>query len=445
MREKKMADGGQRTAWWLRGNFAPVEKEVEAFDLEVAGALPPELSGVFMRTGPNPAREPTAHWFLGDGMIHGVRIERGKARWYRNRYVRTPLIERGISTRDPSVFGDKRASTGNTNIVRHAGRIFALEEAHFPYEIDADLATKGCVDFDGALKTALTAHPKICPETGEMLGFGYSFTPPFCVYHRFDRDGRLVQSEEIPVGGPVMMHDFCATRTRVVFMDLPIVFDMASAMQGGMPYKWSDDYPARLGVMPRDGTAKDLKWFSIPSCYVFHPLNAYDDAGAVVLDVARYEKMWVKGFDVPAHLHRFRLDLSTGVAKGEQIDDLPIEFPRVADSKAGLKHRYGYAITTHGDDEAGFNLGSEIVKFDVDNGSTAVARLGKGRFPSEAVPAAMGNGEDDGYLLSIVYDAARNASDFLVFEAKEIAKGPIATVALPQRVPFGFHGAWFGD
>ncbi len=398
-----------------------------------------------MRTGPNPAREPSAHWFLGDGMIHGVRLEKGKARWYRNRYVETPLRRKAVTTRDPAVFMDKTASTANTNIVRHAGRIYALEEAHFPYEISGDLETKGCVDFDGRLKTALTAHPKICPETGEMLAFGYGFMPPYCVYHRFDRDGRLVQSEEIPTGGPVMMHDFCATRSKVVFMDLPIVFDMASAMAGGMPYKWSEDYPARLGIMPRNGTAKDLKWFSIPSCYIFHPLNAYDDGDAIVLDVARYEKMWVKGFDVPAHLHRFRLDLKTGIAKGEDIDDLPVEFPRIRDDKAGVKHRYGYAITTHEDDEAGFNLGTRIVKFDVDKGETKIAELGKGRAPSEAVFAAAGNSEDDGYLLSIVYDAARNASDFVVLDAKDLAKGPVATVALPQRVPFGFHGAWFGD
>ena len=440
-----MADGAQLTPWWLNGNFAPVEKEVEAFDLPVTGALPLELTGVFMRNGPNPWREATAHWFLGDGMVHGVRLEKGKARWYRNRYVRTPLIEGGVSTRDPSVFGDKRASTGNTNIVRHAGRIFAVEEAHFPYEITGELETKGCEDFGGRLKTALTAHPKICPETGEMLAFGYSFMPPYLTYHRFDAQGRLVQSEEITIGGPVMMHDFCATRTNVIFMDLPIVFDMATAMQGGMPYKWNDAYQARLGVMPRTGGGKDVKWFDIPSCYVFHPLNAYDDGEAVILDVARYEKMWVKGFDVPANLHRFRLDLSSGAVTGETLDDHPIEFPRVRDEKAGLKHRFGYAITTHGDDEAGFNLGSEIVKFDLDRGETKVLALGKGRFPSEAVFASAGEGEDEGYLLSIVYDAARDASDLMVFDAADVTNGPVAAVALPQRVPFGFHGAWFAD
>jgi carotenoid cleavage dioxygenase len=155
--------------------------------------------------------------------------------------------------------------------------------------------------------------------------------------------------------------------------------------------------------------------------------------------------MWVKGFDVPAHLHRFRLDLKTGVAKGEQLDDLPIEFPRVRDERAGFKHRYGYAITTHEGDDAGFTLGTRIVKFDLDKGQSKVAELGKGRLPSETVFVAAGPGEDEGYLLSIVYDAARGGSDFIVLDAKNIEGGPIAAVALPQRVPFGFHGAWFAD
>ncbi|MEQ1929849.1 MAG: carotenoid oxygenase family protein [Parvularculaceae bacterium] len=440
-----MADGATRKSWWLEGNFAPVEREVEAFDLPVEGALPPELSGVFMRTGPNPARAESPHWFLGDGMIHGLRLENGKARWYRNRYVETKLRKENIAPRDPSIFMDKAASTANTNIVRHAGRIFALEEAHFPYEVTPELATTGAVDFGGKLKTAITAHPKICPETGEMLAFGYAFMPPFLTYHRFDAEGRLVQSEEIPVGGPTMIHDFCATRTRVIFMDLPIVFDMERAMAGDMPYRWSDEYPARLGVMPRNGTAKDLVWFPIPSCYIFHPLNAYDDGDAIVLDVARYETMWVKGFDTPAHLHRFRLDLKTGRAKGETLDDLPIEFPRIRESKAGLRHRFGYAITTHADDDAGFKLGTRIVKFDLDRGKTSVCELGRGRFPSESVFAAAGVDEDAGYLLSIVYDAARGGSEFIALDAGDIGKGPIARVPLPQRVPFGFHGAWFAD
>lgn len=438
-----MADGQDRAQWWLQGNFAPVEREVEAFDLKVEGALPPELSGLFLRTGPNPASAPSKHWFLGDGMLHGVRIEGGKAKWYRNRYVETARRKRAFNDIEGAL--DKTLSTANTNIVRHAGRILALEEAHFPYEVAGDLSTTGAVDFAGRLTTAFTAHPKICPETGEMLAFGYGFMPPYCVYHRFDRSGALVQSTEIPVKGPVMMHDFGVSRRHAIFMDLPMVFDMATAMAGGMPFNWSDNYPARLGVMPREGKSEDIVWFDIPPCYVFHPLNAFDDGSAVVLDVARYEKLWIKGFNHPARLHRFRLDLASGRVSGEDIDDRAVEFPRIADDRAGLKHRYGYAVSTHEKDAHGFVVGTRIVKYDVERGSAEIAELGAGRNPSEAVLARAGAGEDDGYVMAIVYDGPRGGSEFVVFDAKALAKGPVARVALPQRVPFGFHAAWFAD
>src|SRR5437763_902892 len=184
---------------------------------------------------------------------------------------------------------------------------------------------------EGELPPAFTAHPKSCPDTGEMLAFGYSFMPPFLTYYRFDREGRLVQSTEIPVGGPTMIHDFCTTRHYAIFMDLPIVFDMELAMKGTMPYRWSDTYPARLGVMPREGSADQIRWFEIAPCYVFHPMNAYDEENRIILDVARYERLWDKGWrDSRARLHRFTLDLDSGMARAQALDDRPTEVPRVA-------------------------------------------------------------------------------------------------------------------
>ena len=445
-----MADGAQlKTSWWLAGNFAPVDHEVEAFDLPVEGALPPELSGVFMRNGPNPASGPTPHWFFGDGMLHGLRIENGRARWYRNRYIETARRGRTFERSDASAMMDKTLSTANTNLVRHAGRILALEEAHFPYEVDADLATRGVVDFDGALKSALTAHPKICPETGEMMAFGYSFMAPNLVYHRFDKAGRLVQSEEIPVGGPTMIHDFCATRTRVIFMDLPIVFDLARAMKGEMPYRWSDDYPARLGVMARDGKAADIQWFDIAPCYVFHALNAHDDGARVVLDVARYATMWRDGFaDAPGLLHRYVLDPASGRATETVIDaGRSIDFPRVPDTRAGLPHRFGYALALADSDSGGGGaaFGTHIHKFDLASGAVTSCDFGQGRIPGEAVFAPAGAGEDSGYLMTIVHDEKTGVSEFAVMDATDMSKGPVARVALPQRVPYGFHAGWFAD
>ena len=444
LKETPRNETNRRAAWWLDGNFAPVTDEVEVFDLGIEGALPPELTGVYMRNGPNPKSGVTPHWFLGDGMLHGVRLEGGRARWYRNRYVRTPKFEAQTTAVDPADIMDRTKSSANTNIVRHAGRFLALEEAHFPYEVTRDLETIGPVDFEGKLATAFTAHPKFCPETGEMLAFGYGFMPPFLTYYRFDARGCLTQATEIPVGGPTMIHDFCATRTHTIFMDLPIVFDMDLAMKGTMPYRWSHSYRARLGVMPREGRADEIKWFDIAPCYVFHPMNAYDEGNKIVFDVARYERLWDKGWrDSRARLHRFTLDLDSGEAKEQQLDDRPIEFPRVTDANAGFRHRHGYAPVTPGENEENFALGSQLLKYDLQTGAAEVCHFGGRKRLGEFVHAANGGGEDGGWLMGFVHDDASNQSSFAVLDASDMK--PVATVPLPQRVPYGFHGNWFAD
>jgi carotenoid cleavage dioxygenase len=446
MEEDMLDEVESRTAWWLDGNFAPVRNETESFDLRIEGALPPELTGVYMRNGPDPKNGPTPHWFVGNGMLHGVRIESGKAAWYRNRWVQTPNLQPDGAGMDPAAMMDRTRSSANTNIVRHAGRFLALEEAHFPYEVTGDLETVGPQDFGGRLTTGLTAHPKLCPETGEMLAFGYGFMPPYLTYHRFDPQGRLVQSTEIPVGGPTMIHDFCVTRNHAIFMDLPIVFDMPLAMKGTMPFRWSDDYPARLGVMPRNGNAADLKWFDVKPCYVFHPMNAYDDGDTIVFDVARYDRLWDRGWkDSRARLYRWTLDLKTGRADEQRLDDRPIEFPRVADAKAGFKHRYGYAPTTPGEHEERFALGANLLKFDLQTGATESYDFGDGNHAGEFVHAAGEGGEDSGWLMGYVHHDNGGRSSFVVLNASNVKAGPVATVALPQRVPYGFHGNWFAD
>jgi carotenoid cleavage dioxygenase len=444
-----MANDLGKTAWWLDGNFAPVTDEVEAFDLSIEGALPPELSGVYMRNGPNPKHGASPHWFSGDGMLHGIRLEAGKAHWYRNRFVQTPKL--GAAPRppgtapDPEQMMDRTRSSANTNVMRHAGKIFALEEAHFPFEVTPELATKGYSDFAGKLTGPFTAHPKVCPVTGEMFAFGYSFAEPFLAYYRIDAAGELQQVETIPVGGPTMIHDFCVTASRVVFMDLPVIFDLELAMQGSMPYRWSDEYPARLGVMPRAGRADQLQWFDIPSCYVFHPLNAYDDGQRVVLDLARYDYLWDKTRKpARARLTRFEIDPAAASVTQRLLSDLPIEFPRVADAKTGLPHRYGYApaMQDHGQEIA--LASSELLKYDLKRGSVERFDFGAG-LPGEFVIASAQGGEDAGWLMGYTYDRETRQSSFAVFDATRLTKGPIARVGLPQRVPFGFHGNWFAD
>jgi carotenoid cleavage dioxygenase len=383
---------------------------------------------------------------MGDGMVHGIRIEDGKASWYRNRWVRTRALDEGAKLIGDDGSVDRTVAVANTNIIGHAGRIFALVESSFPTELTSELDTLGICDFDGRLQTAMTAHPKICPQTGELHFFGYGFMPPYLTYHRLDAGGALVQSEVIEVPGPTMMHDFAITERHVIFMDLPIVFDFERAMSGsGFPYRWSDDYGARVGVMPR-GSSNDVRWFEIEPCYVFHPLNAFTDGERVVVDVARYPHLWRGGPDsfTGAFLHRWTLDLASGNVREEGLDDRAIEFPRVDDRLNGRAHRYGYAV------HSGSGVGTQaaaLVKYDLRTGKAEVRDFGPRCAPGEGVfvPASDDAGEDEGFVLTLVYDGARNGSDFVILDANNFKAAHVATVALPQRVPFGFHGNWVAD
>jgi carotenoid cleavage dioxygenase-like enzyme len=431
----------------LTGNFAPISEEFTEFDLQVTGAIPPQLSGRFFRNGSNPKSGWSNHWFTGNGMVHGVELQGGKATWYRNRYVKTPLLENPDKPRiGPDGVIDRHLSCANTHVISHGGKILALEEGSFPFELTKELETVGAHDFGGKLESAMTAHPRICPETGELLFFGYSQLPPYLVYHRVSPDGKLVQSEEIDVKGPTMMHDWNITRNHVIFMDLPMVFDLALAAKGSMPIRWSDDYGARLGVMPRNGTNADVVWHEIDPCYVFHPMNAYEDGDDIVLDVARFEKLAFgpeDGEGTPAKLHRWTIDTAKGAVSGEPLDDRAADFPRVQDGVVGLKHRYGYMAGL--DAEVG-SLGASLYKYDLEKNSSQEHDL-RGCQAGEPVFAQSsdGDGEDEGWILTFSYDPTRDKSDLLIIDAQDFDKPPVARIHMPTRVPFGFHGSWIAD
>jgi carotenoid cleavage dioxygenase len=432
--------------FYLRDVHAPVHEEVEAFALPIEGALPPQLDGLFVRNGPNPGRGDPGHWFLGDGMLHGVDLSKGRANWYRNRYVQTRALRGEARYLDERGRVDFTAGVANTHVIEHAGRILALVENGLPWEVDRQLETVGLFDFERRLAGPMTAHPKLCAGTGELHFFGYHFAPPHLVYHRADAHGRLVESRPIGIPRPVMMHDFAITRDYVIFMDLPVVFSPASAARGGMPYAWSDEAGARLGFLRRgrDGgdSEGEVVWLDIDPCFVFHPMNACSEGERITLDVARYDDLWrstASRFGV-ARLHRYEIDLSTRRVREQPLDELGIEFPRVREDRTGLAHRFGYAVCTAATGTAGRGL----VRYDLQSGARDVFEGGDSLVPSEAVfvPAEPDGAEGEGWLLSYVFDRSLDRSDLAVFDATRIAAGPIARIALPQRVPMGFHGSW---
>jgi len=434
------------TPWFLNGNYAPVTEELTEFDLEVTGTIPSSLTGLYVRNGSNPAGDNPGHWFFGDGMVHGVRLDGGRAAWYRNRWVRTPKFENGLDIMDPECIFDPTASAANTHVLAHAGRIWALEEGHHPWEIGPELDTIGACDFGGKLTSAFTAHPKLCPETGELHFFGYGPTPPYLTYHVLDATGELVHSAEITVGRGTMMHDFMITREHAIFMDLPVVFDFGTA--GGPPIRWDDDYGARIGIMPRFGTNADIRWFEIDPCYVFHPMNAYVDGSTVVCDVGRHEHMWRRSMDdfPPSYLYRWTFDLDTGSVSETQLDDLSHAFPRVDDRVVGLRHRYGWGVAPR-EGTSVLDGAGVVVRYDLETGASARYDFGPSSVPAEFVfvndgPSA---GEDEGWLMGFVFDEVSAASDLVILDASAPGSQPVARIHLPQRVPYGFHGSWIAD
>ncbi|WP_329063792.1 carotenoid oxygenase family protein [Amycolatopsis sp. NBC_01480] len=427
----------------MTGGYAPVHDELTAYDLPVTGALPPELTGWYLRNGPNP-RKASAHWFTGEGMIHGVRLEHGRAAWYRNRWVRTESFDRPeavLYNADGS--RNLRNGEANTHVVNHAGRTLALVESSLPYEITRELETAGPYDFGGELADSMTAHPKICPETGELHFFGYgSLTAPHVSYYRADAAGNLVVKQPIDVPGLTMMHDFALTREHVVFFDLPVVFDRASVGRG-IPYSWNEAYGARLGVLRRDDPAGGVRWLAIDPCYVFHTLNAHDTAdGRIVLHVVRYDHMFAAGRPQPdGTLWRWTIDPVAGTVTEDHLDDRRAEFPRIDDRLAGADSRFGHLTASRGPEER-----SSLLRHDLHTGSVEEHRFETGRIPGEAVfvPADETPG-GAGWLLTYVYDATAGSSDLVVLDAQNVAAPPVATVHLPQRVPAGFHGNWLPD
>lgn len=429
--------------YWERGNLAPVFEEVPAFALPVEGAIPPELNGLYARNGANPREGHAGHWFMGDGMLHGVSLKDGRAEWYRNRWVRTPRFN-GAPSR-PGI-PDIRASTANTNVIAHAGKIMALVENALPMMMTRDLDTVGFHDYGGKLDTPFTAHPKICPTTGEMHFFGYGFMPPFLTYHAVDASGALLRSIPIPTKTPTMMHDFAMTSDHVIFMDLPVVFDMPAAQRGTMPFAWNDSYGARLGILKRGAGIESLHWVEIDPCYVFHVANAFEEAdGTIVIDVAWYKELWRGGpsatsFD-KASLKRWRIPPGATRAQEQLLDDKAIEFPRVNESLTGSRHNIVYSVDTGSDLASGRY--TSVRKYDLKSDNNTVHDFGTG-VPSEFVHIAPegGTGEDDGWLMGFVYDRARDVSDLVILDAQKIESKPVARIGLPARVPQGFHGNW---
>lgn len=452
---------------YLSGNYAPVTEEVTAVDLAVEGDLPVELNGRYLRNGPNPAGEvdpATHHWFMGDGMVHGIRLREGTAEWYRNRYVGSADLSKLRG--QPDIGGPNWNNSGhgpNTNVGGFAGTTWAMVEAGgCPVELTYELETVGRNDFNGTLPGAFTAHPKVDPESGEMHAMVYAWAEwmDHVQYVVVGPDGRVSRTVDIPLPGMTMLHDMSLTERYAVVYDQPVTVDLDLAFAGRFPFKWNADYGNRVGLLPRDGgaggatevTADDITWIDVPLGYSFHPLNSFDTAdGGVTIDLCVYDRMFDQDllgpFENMARLERWELNPGARTVSTTVIDETANEFPRHRGSLTTKPYRYGYCAAPSTDPATGW----PTIKHDLETGQRHVFDHGPGRAAGEPVFVARQSGsgdgaEDDGWLVTFVHDLTDDSAEFVVMDAQDFDRGDyVAKVPLPQRVPYGFHGNWVSD
>lgn len=434
--------------WWMQGVFAPVKQEVVAHDLPIRGALPPELSGWFMRNGSNPTNGDSEHWFLGDGMVHAVRLENGRATTYQNRWVDTPIHRAGGGLMSAGPPGGP-VGQSNVSVVAHGGRFYSLGEIGWPYLIDPETLSTRPTDFDGALTTYFTAHPRPDPITGELHAFGYGLVAPYLTYHVVSPTGALTYSSEIDLGRPIMMHDFAITDRDAIFWDLPVVFDMSAVSQGALKaFKWRPETGARIGVMPLGGPTSAIRWVEVDPCFVYHCSNAHREGDEVVVDVCRLPSAMTDTYDDrPSRIERWRINTAGPelTLSAETLSDMRMDLPSIDRRWSGRQNRFGWFANAVDDGPGGAVQLPGITRLDTTTGETDSWLPGAWLAAGEGVFAPAGTGEGEGYIVAFVTDRRTMASSLAVLDALDMRAGPVAWIDLPQRVPVGFHGAWMAD
>jgi len=460
---------------YRNGAWTPVFEELATDELEIIGEIPADIDGLYVRNTENPVHDSIGryHPFDGDGMIHTIRLQNGKAT-YRNRFVRTEGFEAEQAEGGPLWVGimgkpsdSKRPGWGahgsvkdssSTDVVVHAGAILStFYQCGEGYRLDPQtLETLGTADW--VPENGISAHPKVDEATGELLFFNYSTNAPYLHYGVVGPDNRLKHFIPIALPGPRLPHDMAFTENYAIFNDCPLYWKEDLFDRGLRIPAWHPDQPTRFGIIPRMGQPEEIKWFEAKPTYVLHWANAYEDGDEVVLDgyfqndpvpppltdfPAGYESM---GASIDLHsfkpeLHRWRFNLKTGETREETLfDDYPVEFGMINQQIAGQPYRYVYSVTG----EPGWFLFNGLTKHDLETGEAEHFGFGEQRFGSEApfIPRANAQSEDDGYLISFITDMAQDRSECIIIDAKDLAAGPVCTIILPHRISSGTHATW---
>lgn len=455
------------------GAWRPQQREWDADDLEVvAGTIPADLNGLYVRNTENPLVPgfERYHPFDGDGMLHAIRFAGGRAH-YKNRVIPTQALAHELAAGAPQYAGitddPRRAKhpgwgarggmkdASSTDVVVHRGRVLStFYQCGDAYAFAPD--TMDCLGPESWVPrdTGVSAHPKVCPHTGELHYFRYGKTAPYMHYGVVDAHGVRVHDIPIPLPGPRLPHDMALTRRHAIFNDFPIFWDPDLLPRGIHRPVYRPDMPSRFAVVPRRGRTDEIRWFEFTATYVLHFVHAYEQGDELILDgYAQRDPMprplpehgeyaWlmrqVDLHSLRPQLRRWRMNLVTDQTHEEDLPASLSEFPSSSPRVFGRPHRHVFAMTN----KPGWFMFNGLIKTDLETGREQSFKYDDGVYCSESPLAPRGDADDDAWLVTFTIDTVRDSSECHIFDARHLADGPVARVRLPERIASGTHATW---
>ena len=471
--------------------FVNVDEELTDVVLTpVRGTVPTELQGTFYRNGPGRLERDghrVHHPFDGDGMIAAMRFENGSV-CLSNRFVRTEgwlaeekagkVLYRGVfgsqkpGGRLANAFDLRLKNIANTNVVRLGDQLLALWEAAEPHALDPrSLETRGLSRLDGVLKKgeAFSAHPRFDPgHNGRpcMVTFGVKTGPRSTIrLMEFATEGpeagQLLHERSDTFSGFAFLHDFAITPNWAIFLQNAIAFNPLPFVLGekgaAQCLRSKPGGQAKFWLVPRDSgsfAGQPPRIIDAPDGFVFHHLNAWEDCGDVVVESIYYsdfpsigpdEDFMNVDFDLIPEglLEQCRIRLDSGEVETTRLSERCCEFAMVNPDREGLDCRYAWMAAAAR--EQGNDPLQVVKKLDLQTGERVIWNAGPRGFVSEPlmVPDPSTDQEDAGWVLDLVWNGARSASDLVILDAADLSE--LAVLELPLAIPHGLHGSWAAD
>lgn len=453
--------------------FSDLDKEHGFVPLHVKGRLPDGLRGTLYRVGPSIFQshgERYGHWFDGDGAVSAVRLGDGRALGAA-RVVQSVGLQRerqqgrrlygAYGTQPPGgplarVRG-KTKNVANTSLFAWDGKLFALFEAGRPTEIDPEtLETLGESDLGGVVGPTFSAHPHWVPGRKAWFNFGVRYGKETLLdVYELPARGAARRMVTVPLAGATMIHDFIATERHLIFFAPPLRLRILRQILGKGTYSdnlaWRPELGTEVLVVPIDAPDR-VRRFTVDPFYQWHFANAFERDSDIVVDLVRYPDFstneWLgraphggSGLEAAGRYHRVVLDPWKQTFRSEEVWEISCEFPRVSPHVVSREHRLAWLAIHSGDTRQMFDT---IARLDLESGKFYTFGFGEGTYPSEPVfvPDPTREGEDAGWVLSLVYDERAHRSFVAVFDGQRLADGPIAEAHFDHHIPLTFHGGF---